>query len=681
MYAEGASAQRSADFNEPCQNSFVDSGDTEDSVVDPSFLSFVEEQAEAGRVSGSGGENESEFEEDPTPDLYAVLGVSRDANDTELKAAYRRLSRLLHPDKHSQSSATAEAAFGRLTAAYNVLSDPRRRAIYDQYGFRGLRIQGWELAVRDKSAPELRLEYILLKQKAKESERENLLQPSTELSCGIDMTDFFDRYLKESPEDRMFAPSISVYDVSLSQSIAALHTPYNTVNLAGHVNAYNGIGIGTLLAIWSHRFSTKTPVFGACSSEATLSYGRGKYGLGTSLKLNKQLSDRVTGSLGLEVASASTSSSEIAIIPGVSVSASVQPTSNIITRLQYKLGLNSGISSEIFMSSDNRERSCRIQMNLHNRGTASFNVNLESAVDWPFLNPLLKVTSPGASTSKKPTSDDWEANLDEEDDLLLETIPTKGRISASISCNTYDLVEVRVGTNCALSELTRLSSEIGVSWLRGLSIKLGLYRGSQSYVLPFKLSDAWDPAAFSYGVLVPTLSYALLRGLVYEPWVLSQLKKAQNLRRERLRNELRRLRSEALATQALMQHTASRISQNEKECRGLVIVRALYGQLSPTTPGIPLASDVGGSLSIDVTVPLQVMVENHSIRLPPGRWADQQGFYDPCAGLGRAACVGGHPLRQLFVAYTFNGLPHEVCTEESKGLAIPLSKHRVEAFS
>lgn len=60
----------------------------------------------------------------------------------------------------------------------------------------GLRIQGWELAVRDKSAPELRLEYILLKQKAKEAEREHLLQPSTELSCGIDMTDFFDRYLK-----------------------------------------------------------------------------------------------------------------------------------------------------------------------------------------------------------------------------------------------------------------------------------------------------------------------------------------------------------------------------------------------------------------------------------------------------------------------------------------------------
>lgn len=139
MYAENPNAQRSADSKEPCQNHFDDSDDAEDSAVDPFFLSFVEEQAETGRVSGFGDENDSEFEEDPNPDLYAVLGVPRDANDTELKAAYRRLSRLLHPDKHTQSSATAEAAFGRLTAAYNILSDPHRRSIYDQYGFRGER--------------------------------------------------------------------------------------------------------------------------------------------------------------------------------------------------------------------------------------------------------------------------------------------------------------------------------------------------------------------------------------------------------------------------------------------------------------------------------------------------------------------------------------------------------------
>nr|CDS25994.1 dnaJ subfamily C 1 [Hymenolepis microstoma] len=670
MYADNSNARTaSGTINDA---SMEPNEDGEEDIVDPSFLSFVEDQADEESFYML------EYEEDPTPDLYGVLGVSRDATDADLKAAYRRFSRLLHPDKHSDSSDAAEAAFRRLTNAYNILSDPNRRAIYDQYGFRGLRTQGWELAVRDKSAAELRLEYILLKQKAKESEREHLLQPSTELTCGIDMTDFFDRYLKESPEERIFAPSISVHDVSMSQSITALRTPNNTVNLAGHVTAYNGIGIGTLLSIWTHRFSPKTPIIGASSTETTISYGRGKYGLGLGFKLNKELFDRVSGSAGLQLASAPHSGSGFVLVPGASIGTAIQLTSNIITRLSYKFNMNAGLFTELFMFAEQGKRSCRVQMNILASGNTVFNTHLESTVSWPFLNPLLKVSS-RPSASKRCA--DWETNLDEEDDLLLESIPSKGRISANISCNSYDLMEVRVGTNCALSELTRLSSEIAVSWVRGLSLKLGLHRGNQSYVFPIKLSEVWDPAALCYGILVPNISYVLLRSLVYEPWVLSQLKKAQDIRRKRLRNELRQLRGEALATQALMQHTASRILESERESRGLVIVRALYGQLSSTTPGIPLEDDAGGSLSLDVSVALQVMVENHAIRLPPGRWADLQGFYDPCAGLGRAACAKGRPLRQLFIAYTFNGLPHEVCTEESRGLAIPMSKHRVEAFS
>ncbi len=62
----------------------------------------------------------------------------------------------------------------------------------------GLRTQGWELAVRDKSAPELRLEYALLKMKAREERARQQLQPESECSAGIDLTDLFDRYLQAS---------------------------------------------------------------------------------------------------------------------------------------------------------------------------------------------------------------------------------------------------------------------------------------------------------------------------------------------------------------------------------------------------------------------------------------------------------------------------------------------------
>lgn len=141
MYAESGNSQQTSDLNFPLNDS-ADADDDDTSMVDPSLISFVEEQAELGGGSFA-VENDVEVEEDPTPDLYAVLGVARDANEAELKAAYRRLSRLLHPDKHTRASTAAEAAFGRLTAAYNVLSDPHRRAIYDQYGFGG----EWDLSL------------------------------------------------------------------------------------------------------------------------------------------------------------------------------------------------------------------------------------------------------------------------------------------------------------------------------------------------------------------------------------------------------------------------------------------------------------------------------------------------------------------------------------------------------
>ena len=138
MYTENGSLRRPSDSSSPSPNVPIAMEEEDVTAVDPSILSFVEDQSESGSglVDAEGGLH-SLVEEDPTPDLYAVLGVSRDASEVELKAAYRRLSRLLHPDKHAQASATAEAAFARLTAAYNILSDPHRRAIYDQYGFKG----------------------------------------------------------------------------------------------------------------------------------------------------------------------------------------------------------------------------------------------------------------------------------------------------------------------------------------------------------------------------------------------------------------------------------------------------------------------------------------------------------------------------------------------------------------
>ena len=70
-------------------------------------------------------------------DYYEVLGIARDANDKEMKKAYRRMAMKFHPDRNPGDK-EAEDKFKEVNEAFEVLSDPQKRSAYDQYGHAGV---------------------------------------------------------------------------------------------------------------------------------------------------------------------------------------------------------------------------------------------------------------------------------------------------------------------------------------------------------------------------------------------------------------------------------------------------------------------------------------------------------------------------------------------------------------
>jgi len=76
-------------------------------------------------------------------DYYELLGIQRGADDAAIKAAYRRLAKECHPDRH-QGCPQQEARFKAVNEAYDVLKDPQKRAAYDRFGHAAFRNGGGE---------------------------------------------------------------------------------------------------------------------------------------------------------------------------------------------------------------------------------------------------------------------------------------------------------------------------------------------------------------------------------------------------------------------------------------------------------------------------------------------------------------------------------------------------------
>lgn len=257
-------------------------------------------------------DTEDTFLED---DYYAFLNLGKNATAEEITNSYRRLSKLYHPDKHLDpvKKKNAEILFNKIKVAYEVLSDPHQRAIYDTVGAKGLQTDGWQVVERTKTPQEIREEYEQLVKEREERRLQQRTNPKGTLSVGVNATDLFETYEFEG------FPIIEISTMSISQSVEAPLTSSDTLTLNGGLNTQNGTGTGNVACTYRRVLSTKSwmecalgagnglvwtikgfhTISKLCFSTLQTSFHFSNYGIspGLELMMARQLDKRTAGYL------------------------------------------------------------------------------------------------------------------------------------------------------------------------------------------------------------------------------------------------------------------------------------------------------------------------------------------------------------------------------------------------
>uniref|UniRef100_A0A9J7XQN8 DnaJ homolog subfamily C member 11 n=1 Tax=Cyprinus carpio carpio TaxID=630221 RepID=A0A9J7XQN8_CYPCA len=417
--------------------------------------------------------DEDEIDND---DYYSLLNVRKEATQDELKASYRRLCMLYHPDKHRdpELKRQAEQLFNLVHQAYEVLSDPQSRAIYDVYGKRGLEVEGWEVVERKRTPAEIREEYERLQREREERRLQQRTNPKGTISVGIDATDLFDRYEEDYEEisggdgggGGGGLPHIEINKMHISQSIEAPLTTTDTAILSGSLSTHNGNGGGNINLALRRVTSAK-------------GWGEVEFGAGDThgplfgLKIFRNLTSRcfTTAHCGMQFSSRG-------IRPGLTTMLARHLDKNTMGYLQWRWGTQSSMNTSIV------------------RDTKSSHFTF--AVAFFFLG--IPHTFIMMSYQYKFQDDD------------------QTKIKGSVKSGFFGTV-VEYGAETKISRHSILGATVSVGVPQGVSLKIKLNRASQTYFFPIHLTDQLLPSAVFYATVGPLVFYLAIQRLVIRPYV------------------------------------------------------------------------------------------------------------------------------------------------------------------
>lgn len=222
-----------------------------------------------------------EAEEGPSnKELYALLHISPEASDEEIRRAYRQWAQVYHPDKYQAADMKGIATenFQRICEAYEILSDEKKRQIYDLYGMEGL-TSGLELGPKLNKVDEIKEELERLRRRKEEEKIFAHFQPSGSILANLSLPQFLrgDGIMK---------------GMAMASELQSQISKQNVIAIAGNIAVHGVSGGGAASVAFRHQISP------ASSMEFMASTGlRALLGV----QMSRQLSQNSSATMGLAV--------------------------------------------------------------------------------------------------------------------------------------------------------------------------------------------------------------------------------------------------------------------------------------------------------------------------------------------------------------------------------------------
>ncbi|KAF5734896.1 DnaJ heat shock N-terminal domain-containing family protein [Tripterygium wilfordii] len=184
----------------------------------------------------------------PNRELYALLHLSPDATDEEIRKAYRQWAQVYHPDKYQDHlmKETATQNFQRICEAYEILSDENKRQIYDIYGMEGL-TSGLELGPKLSKAEEIKEELEKLRRRKEQENTSAHVRSSGVILAKLSLLQFLDGHG-------------IMGGMAMASQLDSQLSKRDTVTIGGSLQVNETFGGGAATVLLRHRLSTVSSI-------------------------------------------------------------------------------------------------------------------------------------------------------------------------------------------------------------------------------------------------------------------------------------------------------------------------------------------------------------------------------------------------------------------------------------